>query len=207
MYTRTDIAKLAMGHLGDRDIADIDDQFDMDAQTLKNRYGHARDTVFVAHDWKWAKRSAQLQQSVTPPAVRFTYAYALPPYYARIANVSEFENMDPQLDENGWDITDGKLTTDAGFVFVDYVANDWSEAVWPAYFADCVGLKLAELACMKITHSADLKRVLASQYSKEMMPQARSIDSTAQPARKTIIRSNWQRARIGRFGISNLRRF
>lgn len=206
MYTRTLIGKLAMGHLGDRDIADIDDQFDLDAQTLKNRYDHARDVVYVAHDWKWAKRSVQLQQSVTPPNVRYTYAYALPPFYARMSNVSEFENMDPPLDADGWDVTDGKLTTDAGFVFVDYVANDWSEAVWPPYFAECVGMKLAELACMKITHDRGLKDTLANQYLKITMPQARSTDSVSQPARKRIVTSQWAQIRLGRSRFSNLRR-
>jgi hypothetical protein len=192
--------------LGQRDIGDIDDQFDQDAQILKARYEHARDSVYATHDWHWARRSAQLQQRVTPPAVRFTYAYALPASYVRISNVSQFENMDPPLDEDGWDITDGDLTTDAGYVFIDFVANDWSEAKWPSYFADCVAMKLAEVACMKITNSESLKQTLVKGYQQSTLPQARSIDSTSQPARRTIIRSPWQRARLGSFSFSNLRR-
>lgn len=205
-YTKTLIAKLAMGHLGDRDIADIDDQFDLDAQILKARYDHARDLVYTAHDWKWAKRSAQLQQKVTPPVVRYTYAYALPNDFARISNISEFDDMRIPLDESGWDISGGELTTDVGYVFVDYVSNNWSEAVWPAHFAACVAEMLAEISCLKITHNEGLKKMLGDHYAKVTLPQGRSIDSTSQPARKTIITSNWQKARLGSRSFNNLRR-
>jgi hypothetical protein len=205
-YTRTLVANLTLGHLGDSDIDDIDNQQSQNAQVLSTRYEHARDWVYVQHDWHWARRSAQLQQSVTPPTVRYDWAYSLPNDFARISNVSEFENMDPQLDEYGWDIVGGKLTTNAGYAFVDYVSNNWSEAIWPAYFADCVALKLAEVACLKITHNNGLKETLNKQLMQSVLPQARSIDSTAQPSRPRIIASPWQRARLGRGSGSNLRR-
>ena len=206
MYTQTLIGKLAMGHLGDRDIGDIDDIYDKDAVTLKTRYGHARDTVYVAHDWKWGKRSAQLQQLTITPATRFTYAYALPAAYARLANVSEFSDMRSALDDGDFDISDGKLTTDSLTVFLEYVANDWSEAVWPAYFADCVALKLAEVACLKITHDVGLKMQLGKTFIEKVLPFARSTDSTAQPFRRKLVRSPWQESRLGRGAIPNLRR-
>lgn len=205
-YTRTLIGKLAMGHLGDRDIADIDDQYDQDAQILKARYEHARDSIYVAHDWKWAKRSAQLQQKITAPTVRYTYAYALPADFVRISNVSEFDSMDPPLDEAGWDIVDGELTSNSGYVFIEYIANNWSEARWPSYFAECVAQQLAEISCMKIVHNESLKQLIAKNLAQTTLPQARSVDSQSQPSRKTIVRSSWQRARLGNSTFSNLRR-
>jgi hypothetical protein len=201
---RTSIANLALLHLGDRFIDDIDDADDSDANTLKKFYEHARDTVYEAHDWKWAKRALQLQLIATPPTVRYDYAYALPSHFRRLTNISQYDTMDPQLDE--FDIVDRTLTTNAGFAFLEFVASDWSEAVWPAYFSDCVGMKLAEMCCMRITHNTGQKRELASEFQKSTLPYARSIDSQSQPARKRFIRSDWTRLRFGRRSSENLRK-
>jgi hypothetical protein len=205
-YTRTLIGKLAMGHLGDRDIGDIDDIYDKDALTLKTRYEHARDAVYVCHDWKWAKRDAELQRLVNVPSTRFQFAYALPPNYARLSNVCSDVGMTIPMEDRCFDIANGQLRTDAEFVFMDFVANDWSEAVWPSYFADCVALKLAESACLKITYDRGLKQQLGKDYAQTVMPFARSTDSTAQPFRRKLVRSAWNEARLGRQGFSNLRR-
>lgn len=206
MYTKTLIAKLALGWIGDRDISDISDIYDLDSVALKTRYDAARDSVLVSHDWRWAKRSVQLQLLPTVPVVRFSKEYALPPNYARLSNVSEFSDMRLPLDDGMFDITDGKLITDANYVFMQYVASDFSEAVWPAYFADCVALQLAILACMKISHNAGLKSELMKQYYDRVMPFARSTDSTAQPFRSKLVRSPWSEARLSRGPITNLRR-
>lgn len=206
MYTKTLIAKLAIGHLGDRDIGDIDDQFDQDAVTLKTRYDHARDLVYLGHDWKWARRSAELQLLPITPAVRFDFAYALPPNFARLSNVARFEDMTGVLNDADWTISEGQLHTNEEAVFMDYVAKDWSEAQWPSYFAEAVALNLAEISCLKITHDRGLKGQLAKQFQQTVMPMARSTDSLAQPAQRRLVRSPWQEARAGRNGFSNLRR-
>lgn len=205
-YTRTLIGKMAMGHLGDRDIGDINDIYDKDAVTLKTRYEHARDLTFVSHDWFWARRSAELQQIPTVPTVKFTLTYALPPNYVRLSNAAEDSAMRLVLDDGDFDITDGVLITDASFVFMQYVANDWSEAVWPAHFAEAMALKLAEVCCLKITHNESMKQLLGKQFNEQAMPNARSIDSTSQPFQRRLVRSPWQESRVGRFRISNLRR-
>lgn len=203
-YTKTLIGKLTMGHLGDRDITSIDDQYDQDAVTMKTRYEHARDAIYVSHDWKWAKRTVQLARLSVTPITRFTYAYALPSNYARLSNVSQYTTMEPPLDDTDYDITDGQFHTDAEQVYMDFVANDWSEAVWPAYFADCVSVKLAEVSCLKITHSAELKSALSRMLQNTTLPLARSTDSTAQPFKRKLVRSPWQQSRLGRNTRPNL---
>jgi hypothetical protein len=204
-YTQTLIMKLAMGQLGDRDISDASDIYDQDAVTLKTRYVHARNIVYLQHDWKWAKRDAELQRLPTEPDTRFTYAYALPPSFARICNVARFVDMTGVLDDRDFDIANGTLRSNEEYVFMDFVANDWSEAQWPSYFADCVSVKLAEVSCLKITHDRGLKAQLAEMYQKTTLPMARSTDSTAQPFKRKLVRSEWQERRFGQ-GFTNLRR-
>jgi hypothetical protein len=162
--------------------------------------------IYTATDWKWARRSAELQRLPSTPAVRFQYAYALPPNFARIANVAKYSDMSGVLDDGDWTISEGQLWTDEEYVFVDYVAKDWSEAQWPSYFVDAVALKLAEVTCLKITHDRGLKGQLAKELQQQVLPLARSTDSLAQPAKRRLVRSPWQEARFGRSGFSNLRR-
>jgi hypothetical protein len=204
-YDPTLIGNLALGHLGDRAIDDISDGQDSVAEILSTFYGHARDTVYQAHDWKWAKRVLPLQRKNIAPSVRYAYAYALPSSYQRLSNVSDSSTMSPQLDD--FDIVDGQLTTDSEAVYLEFVAGDWSEGTWPAYFADCVALKLAILASPRISHDLQYRQALIKTFSTEVLPYSRSIDSQSQPARKPFIRSEWTGARFsGRSFSSNLRR-
>lgn len=203
-YSRTQIANLAMSHLGDRFIANIDSDTDDDAIVLKSNYEHARNIVYEAHDWKWARRSAQLQLLPTAPTVRYDYAFALPPDFRRLANISQYETMIPALDD--YQATDARVVTSAGYCFMEYVASDWSEAVWPAYFADCVGEKLAEISCMRINHNVALKVELNKRFKNETLPYARSVDQNQAPPQQRFIRSNWAKARFAGRNLDNLRR-
>ena len=204
-YTKTLIANMAMVHIGDRDIADIDDQFDTDALVLKRFYIHARNAIYEAHDWKWAKRAVELQLLPAAPVVRYTRAFQMPSEFRRIANVSEFSDMRMQL--NDFDISNGQFNCDVGFCHMEYVSSDWSEAVWPAYFADCVSLKLAALCAPRITHDSTAKQVLEKLLRDATLPYARSIDSGSQPPNKRVISSPWQTARMGGRNFNNLRRY
>ncbi len=201
---RTTVANLALTHLGDRFIDDINNQRNSDATTLRTFYEHSRDVIYEMHDWKWARRTVQLQLLPTAPVTRYDYAYALPSHFRRISNVSDNEDMNPPLDD--WDIVDRTLVTNSGYVFIDHVASDWSEAQWPAYFSDCVAIKLAALGCMRITHDRGQKQALEKELVQTTLPTSRSVDSQLQPNRKRFIRSEWSKERFGRRGYSNLRR-
>lgn len=200
----TAVANLAMSHLGDRAITNINSDVDGDAITLKANYEHARNLVYESHDWKWPRRSAQLQLLPTAPTVRYDYAFALPPNFRRLANISEYETMEPALDS--YQITDGMVVTNAGYCFMEYVASDWSEAVWPTYFTDCVAMKLAEICCMQINHNTALKVELEKTFRGTTLPYSRSLDQNLAPPQQRFIRSNWARARFGSRNQDNLRR-
>lgn len=203
-YTQTAIANLAMGHLGDREITDINDNLDDDAVELKSKYSHARNLIYEMHDWIWARDSAQLQRKTTTPASRYDYAYALPANYRRLSNISRYEDMRQQLDE--FQIVNREIQTDEEYVFMDFVSSKWDEPFWPAYFANCVGLQLAILTCNRITNHKANKAELQKALKNMAMPDARTIDSQQQPARKRYIRSEWAQHRFAGRRVPNLRR-
>jgi len=202
-YTQTLIGNLAMGHLGDREISDINDSQDLDAIVLKRYYAHAVRRTYESHDWIWARQNYQLQRRSETPVTRYAYAYAKPPHYRRLCNVSEYSDMRATIDE--FQNADGDIQTDAETVFMEYVSGEWSEGIWPAYFADCVGVQLAIHAVMQLTHAKDVKADLMRMFKRETLPEARSVDSQGQPSRRRIIRSPWNEARMSGRG-SNLRR-
>jgi hypothetical protein len=51
-----------------------------------------------------------------------------------------------------------------------------------------------------------LKDGLGKMFQQTILPYARSTDSTSQPAKSRIITSRWQKARLGSFSGTNLRR-
>lgn len=199
-YTQTDIANLALSHLGDRRINEIDDDNDTNAEIVADNYNHAIGYVFGAHEWRWALLQAELAQLPTAPVARFSYQYALPSEFVRPANVSESQTMYPLTDD--WDIIGQHLMTNLGTVFLEYVSSHWDESQWPAYFAEAASVKLAALCAPRISHNMSSRADLEDKFVKVALPQARVTDSQAQPARRRFIRSEWAGQRFAR-GIRN----
>ncbi len=202
VYDPTSIANLAMAHLGDRFITDISDASDLDSITLNENYDHAVGTTYEAHDWKWACQGVELQLLVTAPALRYDYAFALPPNFRRISNLCEDTAMRNTIDE--FKIVNRSIHTSKGTACLEFVSDEWDEAIWPSYFAECVGVSLAILCAMRITHDKQTKAGLEDRFQKVTLPYARSIDSTQQPAQQHIVRSEWDKARFGSRRLSNL---
>jgi hypothetical protein len=195
-YTQTDIANLALSHLGDRRINDIEDTNDTNAEIVADNYLHAVDFVFESHEWRWALKQAQLALLPTTPVVRYAYQYSLPSHFARLANLSDSALMYPLSDE--WDIIDQKLMTNLGVAYCEYVSSHWDESIWPAFFAEPVSVKLAALCAPRVSHSLSSRADLEDKFIKQILPAARVTDSQWQPARKRFIRSEWRQQRFAR---------
>lgn len=195
-YTQTDIANLALSHLSDRRIEDINDTNDTNAEIIADNYEHALGYVFGKHDWRWAMLDAELARLPTAPTTRYAYQYSLPSEFARISNLSDNNTMYPLSDD--WDIIGLKLRTDHAAVFIEYVSSHWDESVWPAHFAEAVAVKLAELCAPRITSNMNTRAAMEGKFEKVAMPQARVTDSQWQPARRRFIRSEWKTDRFTR---------
>jgi hypothetical protein len=199
-YTETDIANLALGHLGDRRINSLDDTNDTNAEIVDDNYDHAVGFVYAAHEWRWALMDAELAQLPDPPTTRFTYQYTLPANFARLANLSENSTMYPLSDE--WEIIGLKLRTNLRQAFIEYVSTHWDESQWPAHFAEAVSVKLAALCAPRISSSISSRADLEDRFNKTALPGARVTDGQWQPARRRFIRSDWKVDRFAR-GIRN----
>lgn len=202
-YTETDIANLALGHLGDRRINDLSDTNDTNAEVIADVYNHAVGVAYVAHDWRWAMDAAQLQLLPTAPATRWGYEYALPANFVRPSNVAETFDMWPLSEE--WDVLGMKFRCNLATVFLEFVANHWDESQWPAYFAEAVAVKIAALAGPRITHNMGVRAEMERLYANTALVSARVTDSQFQPARRRIIRSEWKADRFGRGFRNRLR--
>jgi hypothetical protein len=195
-YTETDIANLALGHIGDARISDLSDANDSRAEILNDNYDHAVAFVFATHEWHWARRDAELAQLPDAPATRYAYQFTLPPSFVRVANVSDNATMYPTSDD--WAVKNGNFCTNDAAVFMEYVASDWDESQWPAYFAEAVSVKLAALSAPRISHNMSARADLEDKFDKVAMVKARVTDSQGQPPRQRIIRSEWRRDRFAR---------
>jgi hypothetical protein len=204
-YTPTSIANLALGHLGDRHIDDIDDANSTDAEIIRDYYDHSVALTFISNDWQWAQREAQLQRLPGAPVTRWSYYYQLPPAFSRPSVVCEDSEMRRTLDEidGQWKIMSGKFATSAEDVFMHYVANDWDESAWVPHFAECVGLKLAALSAPRITHN-QTQRTNLEKLFEDSVTMARITDGQFQTTRPRIIRSQWARDRFSR-GVRSAR--
>lgn len=194
-YTPTELGNIALAHLGDKRISDIAEK-SVAATACRDFYGHATRMAFEAHEWTCFKRTAELNP-VTPstPLLRWLYAYSFPPNFVRFGALGENWELAPQYQD--WSQNADFIAANAPALFAEYVASDFSEAQYPAYFANVVGHLLAIQICAKIQGTLAGRAALEDTYERRTLPAARSKDSLNHPTR-TATRSFFKEARFGR---------
>ena len=194
-YTPIILANLALARLGDKRISSFDEKGEA-ARACKEFYPHAVRSAFEAHEWTCFKRTAQLVQIVTTaPLLRWKYAYAFPPNCIRLGALGEWVDMEPQYQD--WDQTADYIAANAGTLYAEYVAGDFSEAQYPAYFAAVVEHQLAIFVSTRIQGTLASREALEKSFNEKTLPNSRSKDSMNQPTR-TVTRSFYSEARFGR---------
>ena len=193
-YSETYIANLALAHIGEWRVEDINEATTK-GDILSEHYEHARNLVLGAHGWRRLMKQAQLQRRAEDPVGRFAYAYALPANCARIETVADTSEFEPPLDGEYWSPIGPDILSGTDYLFLEYVANDWSVAVYPAYVVEAMGLKLAALVAPHFHGAAHTAAELDSEYEKVKLPRARTLDGSQEPSRP-LVRSRWRSARF-----------
>lgn len=158
MTTRTEICNLALLHVGESEIADIDDT-EPNAVRCRNAFFLMRDATLRAGAWNFAMVTTTLPAETTPPAFGFKLSYVLPtdPFCLRVWTVNE--------KKSDFKVRGRRIHTDATApIDLEYIARIEDEGEFDANFIDAFALRIAWAVSYPITRKRALKDELWKLY-------------------------------------------
>lgn len=145
--SETEVANLALAHLGQNSITDIDSESSQEAAACRRFYDHARDEMLRRWPWTFAKRRQVLALVEEDPTDEWGYSYRWPSdclFPRRIVNGDRNptkDTVDKYLVESD---TSGKLILcDVEDAELEYTARVEDVGLFPADFTLALSYKLA----------------------------------------------------------------
>lgn len=167
-----DLCSAAMRRLGAGPITSFTDNT-AEAEVAAELYPIVLDEVLTSFYWSFARRQADLVQSVTDPIADFDYKYELPVDFLRAERLG-----DAKTGGHLWPyrLMDGRsLHTNAKPAILTYTGAV-ADASWPAYFEPVLLGRLAAEFCMPITEDERRAQLWDQRYERALA-RGRLMDS------------------------------
>jgi len=191
MTTKLQVWNEALNHLGDAPIQTITDRVPS-VSAFSIVYDNLVARCFVAGDWNFAKRSAQLVPNpLGVPAIGFTTVFSYPLNWVKTIVVTN-SPANTQWMQDMVEEQDG-VSANTSAIWMRYTALLDDEAVWPVWFADYVAIALARTTCRRIKQSnSDEERLF--QLERRALQAAKAVDGQNENMR-SIYKGSWLNGR------------
>jgi hypothetical protein len=187
MADQTKICNLAVMHIGEEHIANID-EVSKAAQKLKTVWPVILDEMLEEHDWTFARKREGLALLATPPAFGFSKAFKLPSDYMRLPQEQEDCNA---WSDRPWRKEGALLLTDESAIDLLYIARVGPEK-FPAKFAIALSFRLAAAIAFSLSKKSGVVKQMWDLY---MVKLSEAKNADAQQVGQIIKPSRWLLAR------------
>jgi hypothetical protein len=172
-YTKTEIANLALSHLGTgKNIADLDSDRSAEGLACNQMWKIAYETLQRNHDWPFLTKIADLTLVASSPNDEWDYSYRYPTdciVARRILSGVRNDTLDSEVKYIiGRDDSGLLILTDAESAQLEYSIVDSSTALWPADFCLALSYRLAALVAPRIATGDPFQRGLIAEKMHQM---------------------------------------
>ena len=136
--TATEIANMALGHLGTARIADFEENSPA-AENVRRFWRVCRRTALREFDWNFALARLALSATLNLPA-GVSKAYVLPADYLRLV---ELNGVPAGTGQTTFEVERGLLITNEDPVVIKYIRDEESASAWDDNFAVFLSYRLA----------------------------------------------------------------
>ena len=194
MASDVEIANRALSKLGDKTIVSLTEDSNS-ARAINECYVLVRKNEIRRHPWHFAKKRALLAASATAPAFDFSYAYPLPADCLRVLMPhpeSDSVQYDGKVD---WKIEGRSILSDqAGPLKITYLADVTDSEQFDAAFVDTFAARLAAEVSMRLTGSAEKRKLALEEYRMSLL-EARRVNAFEQFSIERPM-GDWEIARL-----------
>ena len=158
----TEIASLALLRLGEKPIADINDQENRDARIMASLYPGTKNEVLSVFPWNCAITRVQLthDDSITN-LTEYSYAYPLPDDVIRILDIGGYKEIAYRIEGEHIFTDHGGENSQA---IIRYVQNLEDVSLWDELLEEAVVTRMAQKGCMRIASNINLTASLQNEY-------------------------------------------
>lgn len=192
--TRTELANVALGHLGVSGLADIAEAT-VEAERIRLHWSIVRDNLLRQRPWNFATRRATLSALADAPAFDWDYAYQLPSDYLQAQAVN---GKQAGTGEAEYEISDGQILTDDETCELKYTALVEEAGRWSATFCDAFTHLLAAAVAPALSTAPGLGDAMR-QRAEEITVLAIGPENREARPRAVLAQSGsgWLKARMG----------
>lgn len=194
MASDVQIANRALSKLGDKTIVSLTEDSNS-ARAVNECYVIVRQNEIRRHPWHFAKKRALLAASATAPTFDFSYAYPLPADCLRVLMPhpeSDSVQYDGKVD---WKIEGRSILSDqAGPLKITYLADVTDPEQFDAAFVDTFAARLAAEVSMRLTGSAEKRKLALEEYRMSLL-EARRVNAFEQFSIERPM-GDWEIARL-----------
>jgi hypothetical protein len=194
MASDVQIANRALSKLGDKTIVSLTEDSNS-ARAVNECYVIVRQNEIRRHPWHFAKRRALLAASATTPEFDFSYAYPLPADCLRVLMPhpqSDSVQYDGKVD---WKIEGRSILSDQGGPLkITYLADVTDPEQFDAAFVDTFAARLAAEVSMRLTGSAEKRKLALEEYRMALL-EARRVNAFEQFSIERPM-GDWEIARL-----------
>lgn len=156
MASETEIANLALGHLGiGKEIADLDTERSSEAAACRRFYDISRDATLRDFSWPFATKFDDLALIEEDPTTEWAYAYVYPPDCLMIRRILSGTRNDTRQSRVPYKIAQGDsglvVYTDAEDAVLEYTVKAEDPTIYPADFKMAMAFRLAVYIAPKVT--------------------------------------------------------
>lgn len=207
MVSSTQIANMALSHVGARGDIESLNENSVEAKTCKIWYDHARRYTLEAHDWTFARKRLSLSLDGEDATMDWNYRYAHPedclvireiisPYnngYCYVNNIIGGGDTTPfivELNSSGMKT----ILTDEPEATLRYTSDVSDTHLFSTQFVNAMSYALGSFVCMKLTNKLSTKQTMEQLFN-ITVKNAAAIDAN-QDKEKAPRDALWIRARI-----------
>lgn len=168
--TRTQVANLAVYHMGGRAISDLTTDDTQEAIVIRAWFDAARDELLRAHPWNFATVRASLSAlSSAPVTDEFNFQAQLPNDCIKVIYSDYVEQKF---------VVEGRLIlSDEQYPVIKYVSNSYDVDQWPQDVVNAFSFLLASYIAQAINGPAGKAMEYRDMYEKILLPQCKFRDS------------------------------
>ncbi len=192
--TSTQLANIALGHIGESRIIDLAEQTPQ-AEHCRRMWDLVRDDLLRARHWNFALCRTLLAQEATAPLFDKEFAYRLPSDYLLAVEVNGYQ---AGTGEATFDLIGDTIQTNDETLALLYVRREQNPQKWDSSFCTAFTYKLAAAIAPSITSAPGLADRLA-QAAEAVVQRAFGPDNLETRPRAVLatVGSAWLRARYG----------
>jgi hypothetical protein len=206
MASETDIANLALQHLGIDPIITIEETANKVSRTCKVNFDQARDEALMTAMWSSAKKQETLTKLTEVPVFNWSAYYQLPADFLRLIEIDgESAWMaEEYFEQHGKKLAVGR-GSDSGpeTVSILYIRQETNPTLFEPLLVETIAMLLAIKCARTLTGSDNKAQSLREEYERIVLPRAMTVNAAQlytghnHPIRKFLNRSFLGRSRSG----------